>query len=344
MTDLEIMNLLADVFTNGNADRLLCLLTGDCEYLSEYSDTFIESPKEIIEKLNDVYSNLNDNNRYTFTIEELENILKDYEKGTINFEQEIHLNKYAIVLHQYSKKNPVAVVTIILNKGLVEKITLSCNSNLYKFVFYQDIANNDSVYDLPSTVPPINTQGSIREQLSRSEKIISLEDVPPEERDKIYIWKKADNHLKRWFDDNRYKLIESRTYSDCIGYRCNYNNKEYTFYMFAYGKKQTISLDGEYCAKFKDYEFAKNSTILVVYLNVYKFNCDDGVSYEVYDYAGNEIDFIEIWKLSEANGKSILVYFPKPEIHELSDRLIYYKYHSTAINYDSGAVVSFQSK
>ena len=122
---------------------------------------------------------------------------------------------------------------------------------------------DDSPDDLPSTVQPMTPHDRQVKELRRSFSGQHLDDVPEELSGDIYIWKKADEYIKTWLDQCGYMVLESQIFDDCIGYRCDRKNYAYTVFMYAYGKKKTAQLDGDYCKKLLYLDLAKNSAVLV---------------------------------------------------------------------------------
>ena len=148
-------------------------------------------------------------------------------------------------------------------------------------------------------------------------------DEPEEITGDEYIWLKADEFSKSWLSERGYKILETRIFDDCIGYRCSRNNFLYTIYMFAYGKEEKVRLDGEFCKKLLEPELSQNSCVLVMCLNVLRFRTGDKIEYRVWDYAGHEDSEPELWRVAEASGKPILEYFPRKEIIDAAFRLMY---------------------
>lgn len=114
----------------------------------------------------------------------------------------------------------------------------------------------DSPDDLPSTVQSLTAYDRQVKELRSAFSGQHLDDIPKEESGDGYIWKKADEYLKSWLNQNGYVVLESEIFEDCIGYRCNRNNYAYTIFMYAYGQKKTAQLDGDYCKKLLDLELS----------------------------------------------------------------------------------------
>lgn len=180
---------------------------------------------------------------------------------------------------------------------------------------------NDSPYDTPATVNPIKWYNYHRKENKHS-------------NNEVYIWREADSFWQNWLNDNGYYIYESDILKDCIGYLCTRNGYEYAVYMYAYGNKKTALLDGEYCEKLKKHPYAKDRTILIVYLNVKRFKNGDEVSYGVYCYTGDEDDGIELRRLNEIKGKPVIEYYPRKEMIDRTYELMYAFNHSSLDVYD----------
>lgn len=79
MTNYDLIYLLGRAFADGEADALAPYLAKDCVYKSEYANNRFDSAEEIIKRLKHVFSSLDDTNRYTYSIVQLDEIT-DLEK------------------------------------------------------------------------------------------------------------------------------------------------------------------------------------------------------------------------------------------------------------------------
>lgn len=177
------------------------------------------------------------------------------------------------------------------------------------------------VEDLPFTVQALTTDARHVAEL-RGAFAGQKWDLPAETTAEVYIWRKADEFIKQWLPDKGYTVLESAIFDDCIGYRCNRKGYAYTIFMYAYGERKTSLLDGEYCSKFKSFPFAKNSTILVVYLKVDRKANGNSVEYKVGRYGGTDSE-PELWRLNDIDGMPILEYYPRKE---MADQLWQFMY------------------
>lgn len=239
-----------------------------------------------------------------------------------------HPCKYGLLLYQYGAKSPVAVVSVMLGPwDKIKSIILSRKKSLFKLSFFEEDLD-DSPDDLPGTVTPLTTNDRHVKEL---QDVFSGQHIEnkPEDNGSLYIWRKADEYLKDWLKARGYAVLETQVFEDCIGYRCNRNNYAYTIYMYAYGQKKTVQLDGDCCAKLRSHELSVNSNTLIVCLNVKRFMQGGEMQYRVCNYCGDDNNEPELWQLSEVNGKPILQYFPRKEILDLIPKLMY------AFNLDS---------
>ena len=170
------------------------------------------------------------------------------------------------------------------------------------------------VEDLPSTVTPLTTHDRHVTEL-RNAFAGQKWETSAETTAEIYIWRKADEYIQQWLTEKGYSVLESQIFDDCIGYRCNRQGDAYTIFMYAYGKKKTTQLDGEYCSKFKSFPFAQDSTILIVYLKVDRKINGSNIEYKVgsYDGTGSEP---ALCRLNEIDGKPILEYYVRKEMED----------------------------
>ena len=335
MTHYDLIDLLGKAFADGEVDAIAPHLAKDCIYTSEYANTRFDSAQEIIDRMKYVSSNVDEKSRYTYSIVHLAEIT-DLEKvqAELNDLTDALINEYGLYLYQYGGDDPVAVVLVSQNeKDEICEILLSRDKNVFDIRFYGEDIGEDSPYDLPSTVTTLTPHCRQVEELQRVFSGQHLDDSS-KEKDNLYIWRQADLFIKDWLKNNGYYVSESQIQEDCIGYRCNRNGYAYTVYMYAYGKKKTAQLDGDYCEKLGQNDFSKNSTVLIVYLKVKRFMQGKKVAYKVCYYSGNEDAYIELWRLSKVNGKPILVYFPRKEMIDRTYELMYAFNHDSLDVYD----------
>lgn len=335
MTNYELMDLLGRAFACGEVDNIASHLAQNCEYESEYAHRRVQTAEKIIERMKQVHSKITDESKYTYQIIPLDHILREIKFEDFSPVNGLSVIEFGLLLFQYSDKYPVAVVVAMQDdNGKLGCIQLSRNTSWFNVDFYMEEVGNDSPYDLPSTVQPLTPHDRQVKELRRFFSGQHLDDIPEEISGDLYIWKKADEFIKSWLHRNGYKVLESRVFDDCIGYRCNRKNYAYTIFMFAYGKEKTAQLDGEYCQKLLDLELSKNSAVLVVYLNVKRFRSGNEIEYKVCHYGGNEDVAPELWHVTEANGKPILEYFPRKEMMDATFQLMYAFNHDNLDVYD----------
>ena len=310
MSNFELIDLLGRAFAYGEVDNLAAHLSPDCEYESEYAHWAMKTAEKITERIKEVYSNITDECRYTYQVVSIDSILRDAKLEDLNTGEGMSVNGQGLLLFQYSDRYPVAVVVVMLsNDGMIKNILLSRNTAWFSVEFYMEEFGDDSPNDLPSTVQALTPHDRQVNELRRSFSGQHLDDISEEITGDLYIWRKADEFIKSWLDQNGYKVLESQVFDDCIGYRCNRKNYAYTVFMYAYGKEITAQLDGDYCKKLLDLDLSKNSAVLVVYLNVKRFRNGDEVEYKVCHYGGNEDIAPELWHVTEVNGTPIFPAF-----------------------------------
>jgi len=322
MNSKELMELLGRAFAYGEVDALIPHMAENCDYRSEYSGKRFFCAEDILRSMRNVFSNLDDTNRYTYTLVSLDSVLKEFTVEEPDKQEGMHPNPWAILLYQFDDETPATLVTTMVDfEGKFRSICLSRDSQKFDVLFDSYAEEEDSPMDLPDTVTPLTTNDRHRRELQQA-----FSGQPRKEQStdhpKFYIWRKADEYAKSWLKDNGYTVLESAVFSDCIGYRCNRKGYAYTVFMYAYGKKQTSQLDGDYCSKLADLPFAAKSTILIVYLNVKRFRKGKEYSYRVCNYSGDDRS-PELWRLNKVNGQFILEYYPRKEMKDATLKFMY---------------------
>ena len=140
--------------------------------------------------------------------------------------------------------------------------------------------------------------------------------------DNIYVWQRADQYIQGWFQDNSYRVNSTSIFEDCIGYSCTRRGVEYAVYVYAYGKRKTTMLDGDYCAKLRDYNLSKGRTILVIYLHVTAEENEDGETTFFVGMYGSKEDSPQVWELSWIGEQSSILFYPRKEMMDLGRRLM----------------------
>lgn len=324
MTSEKLADLLGRAFANGETDPLKFYLADDCEYESEYANRRIKTAEKIIDTLKQVYSNITDECRYTYRVVHLDEILRDVKYEDFSPVDGLLVNEYALLLYQYSDKYPEAVVIIMLNEcGKIKSILLSRNTSWFNVDFYKAEIEDDSPDDLPSTVQPMTPHDRQVSELRRPFSGQHLDDIPQKVTGNIYIWKKADEFMKSFLPNNGYKVLETRIFKECIGYRCIRKRKQYTIYMFAYGQKRTRGLAGDNCEYLLKESFSADSTVLIMYLNVHKYIEGNEIRYKVRYWCGGDDHRLEFWELYQLNGKTVFRFYPREEMIDLIPEFVY---------------------
>lgn len=317
------LDVLGRAFVYGELDELAELLTDECSYRSDKLNKKITSSEQILHHIRMEYGGVINSIRkktpYRYEIVELTNILQhgvtiDNLRGESIFE--VYQN--GLLLYRNDAVEPVAVVFITdTSDGKIAEIELSRNEEWFDLVFY----GKDSKKDIPYTVKAMRRcdNGSYEVKMDCNEKT----EYQKLDDSEVYIWRQSDKFVKRWLSDNGYRFMESQVFDDCIGYRCNRNGHAYTIFMFAYGKEKKPSLDGEYCKKLTDYPLSEQSTVLVIYLNVKRWNSNQETKYLMSDCYGNGGEPPEVWRVKNVEGKWILEYYRHEEMYHAMDKLMY---------------------
>lgn len=334
MTNYDLIALLGKAFADGEVDALAPHLAKDCIYYSEYASKGLSSAEQIVERMKQVYSQLDKTNRYTYTIKQLSEVT-DPKKAQAILKNlpDVIMNEYCLYLYQYDRGKPIAIAILSQNsRGKICEILLTRNIGVFNIPFYTGEGEDDSPYDLPSTVTPLTPHDRQVKELRRAFSGQHLDDIPEEEKDNLYIWRQADLFVKDWLKNNGYYVSESQIQEDCIGYRCNRKGYAYTVYMYAYGKEKTAPLDGDYCEKLGQNDFSKNSTVLIVYLKVKRFKQGEKASYKVCHYSGDEGACIELWRLNKVNGRPILEYYTRKEMIDDGTNALMYAFNNDSLD------------
>lgn len=324
MDQFNMMDILGRAFSEGDLDALQPLMAEDCDYASQYANKTIKGAAEILSNMKAVHANMDETCAYTYKIIQLESVLPDgLTLADLDNQAGMHPCRYGLFLYQYSSDKPVAVVACMVD--LYEKfrsIWLCRDKTKFNVSFYGEEVEQDSFEDLPSTVVPLTTHDRHVAEMRRS--FAGQEwDKPVETENGIYIWRKADEYVKQWLPDKGYTVLESAIFGDCIGYRCSRKGYAYTIFMYAYGKKKTSQLDGEFCSKLTKLPFAENSIILILYLNVDRYMDGTEIKYRVRNYCGSDQYEPEFWHLKKVNGAYIFEYFPRKEMLDQTWQFMY---------------------
>ena len=331
MENREIVDLLGRAFAYGEIDRIADYIAPDCKYQSDYSNKEVQMAENIIARMKTVYSNLTDDCRYNYEIVKIDDVRNKESEYQVKRIDGMAVCEYGLLLYQYSDKCPVAVVLVVIDENeKIKRILLVRDRNRYNVEFY----DTDSPKDVPATVQPFTTHDRQVAELSSGFSGQHLKGTSEDASADVYIWREADKYCKSLLKSRGYYLLESKIFSDCIGYRCNRKDYAYTVFMYAYGTKKTSQLDGDYCRKLRHYEFSKDSATIVLYLNVKRREVDGKTEYTVCDYSGNEDYAPEMWLVSDINGKNILEYFPRKEMMDVTYHLMYAFNHDCLDAYD----------
>ena len=325
MEKRKIIELLADILMGEtNAEELKEFLLDECKYDSDYGKKHFNTSERIIKSLNSVNENVKKDESdcsYNCTVIELLSVLKegitfdDLNDGDIS-----DVYDYGILMYQYHSDKPAAVVYLkFCPSGKVSEIELSRNKNWFDLEFYGDL--EDSEKDIPYTVKPMSRSDR---QVKEMREVFRGQKIEYEELDdrEVYIWRRADRFIQGWLEDDGYIIVESEVFDDSIGYRCVRDRCWYTVYMYASGKNQRITVNGEYCAKLEEREFSKGF-VLVTCLKVERDQYGDKFEYEIGFLNNPNNKNIALWHPHNIMGKDVLVYFPRKEIYDSFDKFMY---------------------
>lgn len=314
-TERYLLGILANALCFGKVRRLEAVLSDCCTYRSDYAEKREYGVRDIVNSINraNAYTDASTACRYELIPTEQE--LLDEEKKDL---PRIFSGNWCFRLFQGDKNTPVAVGFLRYNdNGEITRILLSRNSG-----HLRSFAAEKALKDEPQEYPRVDTLlqqtfGQLGTVSDMRYKSIHLADTAG-----AYVWQKADRYIQDWFFENGYRMDSTELFEDCIGYACTRRGEEYAVYVYAYGEQKTSVLDGDYCARLRDYTLSKDRTILVIYLHVSWEENDDG---EIIFHVGrfnSKDDAPEVWTLGWIGERSALLYYPRKEIADLGRRLM----------------------
>lgn len=196
------------------------------------------------------------------------------------------------------------------------------NDNKDKVNGYEAFTEEDSSLDLPSSVTPISREDRHRREMQNAFSGQGVRDEVSKDA-RFYIWRQADFFFRGWLKNNGYEFDHSAVFKDCIGYRCVRRGLAFSIYMFARGQKDTADLSEDRIRRLAKHSFAKDSIVLVSYLRSKRVLADGEYKYSVCWYTGDEDQFIELWKITSVKDRTILVYYPRQELEDITLKLMY---------------------
>ena len=313
--ELHLIKILAGALCEGKIQQLQDVLAFNCIYRSDYSGKKEFGIISIIEKISSVNNNLDDTTQYNFEIVPAREELLKAEMEDL---PGIYRGKWCLRLYQGQEKKLAAIVFIRINdNGEITNIYLSQNGTYLKsFSTKQSTPLDKKEYRRIDDLleGQFGTENTVAE--------MRRNDIPMADEDNIYVWQKADQYIQGWFRENSYRLNTTDIFDDCIGYGCTRRGEEYAVYVYAYGKRRSTMLDGDYCAKLRNYELSKGRTILVIYLHVTAEENQNGETIFSVGMYGSKDRAPEVWELGWIGEKSAMLYYPRKEMMDLGRRLV----------------------
>lgn len=335
MDNYKQIKLLGEAFANGAVDDFAPYIAEGCYYHSDYAKKTLNGRDRILKSMTGVYADRDSSDMYYYRVEELDAVTLDTIPVITLSENPDKLGKYCLVLSQYSPDKTVAIVlTEQDDNGQVSRIELSRRRNTFRVNFYDDFIGEDSALDLPSTVTPISREDRHRKELQNAFSGQGLKDGSKGDA-RFYIWRQADVFFRQWLKNNGYEFDHSAVFEDCIGYRCVRKGLAYTIFMFARGLTDTANFSEERLRHLAKHSFSKDSTVLVTYLRSKRVLADGEYRYSVCWYTGNENQHVELWKITRVSGQTILEYFPRQELDDITLKLMYAYNRESLDVYDS---------
>ncbi|MGI6029155.1 MAG: WG repeat-containing protein [Candidatus Heteroscillospira sp.] len=315
-TERYLLLILAEALCSGSVNRLHSVMSDTCIYRSDCSGKRLYGLRDIIESIRNVRSNLDETNRYRYElVPASEEIRKDAKSDLPG----VMTGDWCFRLWQQNEGGtPVAIVFIQHNDcGQITNILLAHRSaylNTYAMEASPSVEKSENyAVDvlLNQVFGEVDTISAMRKK-----------DVSAPDEEGVYVWQKADQYIRDWFQNNTYRLDSSELFDDCIGYACTRKGIDYAVYMYAYGKQKSTILDGDYCAKLRGHVLSNSRTILVIYLHVTTEEDECGkTTFFVGGYGSKDTE-PEVWNLGWIGSKSAILYYPRKEMIDLGHRFM----------------------
>ena len=309
--DRYLLGILANAMCNGAIEKLRSVMSAECAYRSDYSGKKEYGIRNVIESISGVYKNLDETNGYHYElVPAFEEIIESEREDLPG----IFTGNWCCRLYQGKKLAAVIFLRYDANKKITS-ILLSRKSSYLKS-FAQDSSSKVEEKDFE----PVDTLLRRRFGSENTIRNMRCEDIDMVDEGGAYVWQKADEYIQDWFRDNSYRLNSTELFDDCIGYACTRRGVEYAVYVYAYGKRKTSMLDGDYCAKLRDHNLSKDRTILVIYLHVTAEEDDEGETTFFVGQYNSKDDAPQVWKLGWIGDRSVMLFFPRKEMDDLGRR------------------------
>lgn len=309
--DLHLQAMFAHAICENKLHILHEYLDRGCMYRSEYADVCLVGAKYIIDRFWQIRENLNEENKYTFELQHSKDELYQ-----INALPDIYKRDWCSIHYQFGK--PVYILFLEYdNNYKITNVLLSRNEKFLKRfrVDKNTDDNNEEIMSVIDIVTSVYGTENTIETMRESE-------IPDDDVNGVYVWKKADEFAVSWLRENEYKISEAVLIEDCIGYSCTRRGTSYVVFFYAYGERKTVLLSGDYCAKLRREAIAQEKDIIIVYLHVEKKNNAKGVAeYSVGSY-DDGTDKVEQWLLTTIKDRNVLRFYPSKEMMDLIPRLI----------------------
>ena len=313
--ELHLIKILAEALCNAKIRQLQEIMAINCVYRSDYSGKREYGIADIIEKISSVSEKLDEKTRYSYEIVPAsDEILEDKADDLPG----VYHGKWCIRLYQGPVTKLAAIVFVRSNDaGEISNILLSRDGDYLKA-----FAGKSSTPIKKRHFPKVDELLEWRFGTEDTVRQMRDELIPGVDMEEVYVWQRADQYMLDWFYNNSYRMDSTEIFDDCIGYACTRRGEKYAVYVYAYGKHKTAMLDGDYCAKLRDYELSKDRTVLIVYLHVTAEKTDDGDTEFFVGMYGSKDQAPHVWKLGWIGEKSVILYYPRKEMDDLNRRLM----------------------
>lgn len=312
---LYLLRIVAEALCEGKIQRLQDVMAFDCSYRSDSSGQKEYGIRAVMGHIIGVSEQLDDDSRYTYEICPARDELL---KAELEDLPGIYRGQWCLRLYQEPEKKLDAIVFVLSNdSGEIKNIHLSRDGGFLKAFETKQASPADK-----EKYPRVDDLLEQRFGAENTATVMRKNYIAMADDDNIYVWQRADQYIQGWFQDNSYRVNSTAIFEDCIGYSCTRRGVEYAVYIYAYGKRITTMLDGDYCAKLRDYNLSKGRTILVIYLHVTAEENEDGETTFFVGMYGSKDKAPEVWELGWIGEQSSILFYPRKEMVDLGRRLM----------------------
>ena len=313
--ELHLIKVVGEALCNAKIRDLQESMAINCVYRSDYSGKKEYGIEDVIGKISGVSANLDEQTRYFYEIVPANDEILEEEKNDL---PGVYRGQWCLRLYQGPKKELAAIVFVRSNDaGEISNIFLSRDGDYLK-AFAPEQSSPIEKKDYP------RVDDLLEQRFGTEDTVRQMRDdlIPGADADDVYVWQRADQYMLDWFYNNSYRMDSTEIFDDCLGYACTRRGEKYAVYVYAYGKRKTAMLDGDYCAKLRNYDLSKGRTILVIYLHVTADKNEEGDTEFFVGMYGSKDRAPEVWELGWIGEQSSILFYPRKEMMDLGHRLM----------------------